>query len=129
MLARVKGYSRARIIWRVALRNALIPAVTLTGVQFTFLVGGTVLIETIFSYPASAISRSCGGPARSPPDPGTGAYLRGAVHRHQPGGGCTYSMLNPRVRPGRQEQKGQSVEHEDSKEHEGRQGFASGLCS
>jgi ABC-type dipeptide/oligopeptide/nickel transport system permease component len=51
MLARVKGYSRARIIWRVALRNALIPAVTLTGVQFTFLVGGTVLIETIFSYP------------------------------------------------------------------------------
>ncbi|MEO8040935.1 MAG: ABC transporter permease [Betaproteobacteria bacterium] len=51
MLVRAKGYSRARIIWRVALRNALIPAVTLTGVQFTFLVGGTVLIETIFSYP------------------------------------------------------------------------------
>jgi ABC-type dipeptide/oligopeptide/nickel transport system permease component len=51
ILARVKGYSRARILWRVALRNALIPAVTLTGVQFTFLVGGTVLIEYIFSYP------------------------------------------------------------------------------
>lgn len=51
MLARVKGYSRARIIWRVALRNAMIPAVTLSGVQFTFLVGGTVLIETIFGYP------------------------------------------------------------------------------
>ena len=51
VLARVKGYSRARTLWRVALRNALIPAVTLTGVQFTFLVGGTVLIEYIFSYP------------------------------------------------------------------------------
>lgn len=51
MLVRVKGYSRSRIIRAVALRNALIPAVTLTGVQFTFLVGGTVLIETIFSYP------------------------------------------------------------------------------
>ena len=51
MLVRVKGYSRGRIIRAVALRNALIPAVTLTGVQFTFLVGGTVLIETIFSYP------------------------------------------------------------------------------
>ena len=50
-LARVKGYSRRRVLWRVALRNALIPAVTLTGVQFTFLVGGTVLIEYIFSYP------------------------------------------------------------------------------
>jgi ABC-type dipeptide/oligopeptide/nickel transport system permease component len=50
-LARVKGYSRTRILWRVALRNALIPAVTLTGVQFTFLIGGTVLIEYLFSYP------------------------------------------------------------------------------
>lgn len=50
-LARVKGYSRTRILWRVALRNALIPAVTLTGVQFTFLIGGTVLVEHLFSYP------------------------------------------------------------------------------
>ena len=50
-LVRVKGYSRTRILWRVALRNALIPTVTLTGVQFSFLIGGTVLIEYIFSYP------------------------------------------------------------------------------
>jgi len=50
-LVRVKGYSQASILWRVALRNALIPTVTLTGVQFTFLVGGTVLIEYLFSYP------------------------------------------------------------------------------
>jgi ABC-type dipeptide/oligopeptide/nickel transport system permease component len=51
VLARVKGYSRTRTLWRVALRNALIPTVTLTGVQFSFLIGGTVLIEHIFSYP------------------------------------------------------------------------------
>ncbi len=51
MLARVKGFTQHRIIWRVALRNALVPTVALTGVQFTFLVGGTVLIEYIFSYP------------------------------------------------------------------------------
>jgi peptide/nickel transport system permease protein len=50
-LAQVKGYPRARILWRVALRNALIPTVTLTGVQFSFLIGGTVLVEHIFSYP------------------------------------------------------------------------------
>ncbi len=50
-LAQVKGYPRARILWRVALRNALVPTVTLTGVQFSFLIGGTVLIEHIFSYP------------------------------------------------------------------------------
>ncbi|MEJ5755919.1 ABC transporter permease, partial [Salmonella enterica] len=51
MLARVKGFSRWRIILGEALRNAAIPAVSLTGVQFTFLVGGTVLIEKIFSFP------------------------------------------------------------------------------
>jgi ABC-type dipeptide/oligopeptide/nickel transport system permease component len=51
VLARAKGYSRRRILWRVALRNALIPTVTLTGVQFSFLIGGTVLIEHLFSYP------------------------------------------------------------------------------
>ena len=51
LLARVRGFSRARIILREALQNALVPTVTLTGVQFTFLIGGTVLIERIFSYP------------------------------------------------------------------------------
>lgn len=51
VIARVKGFSRWRIIWVEALRNASIPALTLTGVQFTFLVGGTVLVEKIFSYP------------------------------------------------------------------------------
>jgi len=50
-LVQVKGYSRSRILWRVALRNALVPTVTLAGVQFSFLIGGTVLIEHIFSYP------------------------------------------------------------------------------
>ncbi len=48
---RMKGLGEARILlWR-ALRNALIPTVTLIGVQFGFLIGGTVLIETIFSWP------------------------------------------------------------------------------
>ncbi len=51
LMARVKGFSRMRIVCREALRNALVPTVTLTGVQFTFLVGGTVLVEKIFSYP------------------------------------------------------------------------------
>lgn len=51
LLAQSRGFSRGRIILREALRNALIPTLTLTGVQFTFLVGGTVLIERIFGYP------------------------------------------------------------------------------
>ena len=51
LLARVKGFSPLHVIVAEALRNAAIPTVSLTGVQFTFLVGGTVLIERIFSYP------------------------------------------------------------------------------
>lgn len=51
LIAHVKGFGRWRIILREALRNAAIPAVSLTGVQLTFLIGGTVLIEKMFSYP------------------------------------------------------------------------------
>ena len=49
-LARTHGYSEARVIWREALPNALLPTLTLVGVQFTFLIGGTVIIERLFSY-------------------------------------------------------------------------------
>jgi peptide/nickel transport system permease protein len=48
---RMKGLSDARILgWRV-LKNALIPTTTLVGVQLGFVIGGTVLIETIFAWP------------------------------------------------------------------------------
>ena len=50
-IARVKGFSRRQVLLRHALRNALSPALTLTGVQLTFLIGGTVLIERIFGLP------------------------------------------------------------------------------
>ena len=51
LLARVKGFSRPRVLLGHALPNALLPTVTLTGVHFVFLVGGTVLVELIFAYP------------------------------------------------------------------------------
>jgi ABC-type dipeptide/oligopeptide/nickel transport system permease component len=51
LLARVKGFGAARILIREALPNALLPTITVSGVHFIFLVGGTVLIELIFSYP------------------------------------------------------------------------------
>jgi peptide/nickel transport system permease protein len=49
-LARTKGYGEMRVILREALRNAALPTLTLVGVQFTFLIGGTVIIERLFSY-------------------------------------------------------------------------------
>jgi ABC-type dipeptide/oligopeptide/nickel transport system permease component len=51
LVARARGYGPWLILWREALRNALGPALTLTGVQFTFLIGGTVLIERLFGLP------------------------------------------------------------------------------
>ena len=51
LLARLKGKSTLRLILEEALRNAVGPTIALTGVQFTFLIGGTVIVERIFAYP------------------------------------------------------------------------------
>jgi ABC-type dipeptide/oligopeptide/nickel transport system permease component len=51
LLARIKGFGELRLVVREALRNAVGPTLALTGVQFTFLVGGTVIVERIFAYP------------------------------------------------------------------------------
>ncbi|CAH1656400.1 MAG: ABC transporter permease [Chelatococcus sp.] len=49
--ARAKGISETRLFIRHVLRNALIPVVTYAGLQTSALVGGTVLVETVFSWP------------------------------------------------------------------------------
>lgn len=49
-LSRTKGYGENHVILREALPNAILPTLTLVGVQFTFLIGGTVIIERLFSY-------------------------------------------------------------------------------
>lgn len=51
VLARANGLPYRRILWRHALRNALLPTTTLIGLQLGFLVGGAVLTETVFAYP------------------------------------------------------------------------------
>jgi ABC-type dipeptide/oligopeptide/nickel transport system permease component len=51
LLAKIKGHSRLRLILQEALPNAIGPTLALTGVQFTFLIGGTVIVERIFAYP------------------------------------------------------------------------------
>lgn len=49
--ARSKGVSKTGVIWRHALPNALIPVVTLSGVEFGYLLGGAVIVEQIFALP------------------------------------------------------------------------------
>jgi peptide/nickel transport system permease protein len=49
--ARAKGVSERRVISFHALRNALIPTVTVLGLQFAFMLGGVVVVEFIFAWP------------------------------------------------------------------------------
>jgi peptide/nickel transport system permease protein len=50
-VARLRGLSESRILWRHILKNAALPTITLIGVQFGFLFGGALLVEMIFGYP------------------------------------------------------------------------------
>jgi peptide/nickel transport system permease protein len=49
--ARAKGMPWRRVLWGHALRNALIPVVTIMGLQFAFLLAGTIIIENVFYLP------------------------------------------------------------------------------
>ncbi len=49
--ARAKGLSRWQTLWRHALRNALIPVLTIIGLQFSFLLAGAIIIENVFFLP------------------------------------------------------------------------------
>ena len=48
---RAKGLSRRAALWRHALRNALIPVLTIVGLQFSFLLAGGIIIENVFFLP------------------------------------------------------------------------------
>lgn len=49
--ARAKGLSRHTALWKHAVPNALIPVVTIIGLQFSFLLAGTIIIENVFNLP------------------------------------------------------------------------------
>ena len=49
--ARAKGLSAAALLWRHALRNAALPALATAGLQFGYLLAGSVIVETVFALP------------------------------------------------------------------------------
>ncbi len=49
--ARSKGLSERRVIYKHSLRNAMIPVITIIGLQFGYLLGGAVIVEIVFNYP------------------------------------------------------------------------------
>ncbi len=51
LTARSKGLEEKRVIWRHAMKNSLLPVVTVASLQFGTLIGGTVVTETVFTLP------------------------------------------------------------------------------
>jgi peptide/nickel transport system permease protein len=52
--ARAKGQTDRVVIWRHALKNAILPVITVIGIEFAFLIGGLVVTETVFNLPGVA---------------------------------------------------------------------------
>lgn len=50
-LARIKGATRTAVVWKHGVRNALLPVVTYLGINLANLIGGSVAVETVFSWP------------------------------------------------------------------------------
>lgn len=73
--ARAKGVHPARVVMKHAFRNALIPVVTLLGLEFGYLLGGAVLTETVFDWP------------------GMGTYIVNAVFQTDPVSICGGSLV------------------------------------
>lgn len=98
-VARSKGVSETKVVWVHALRNALLPTVTLVGLQLGFLVGGSVLTETIFAYPGigRAIYESV-GQLDFPVMQGAFVLLAATVVVANLLTDLTYGLLDPRVR-------------------------------
>lgn len=97
--ARAKGLSERAVVVRHALRNAMIPVVTLIGLQIGFLLGGAVVTETIFSWPG--IGRLAVGAILSSDFPmaqGTILVLAGGFIVVNLVVDLLYSLLDPRMR-------------------------------
>jgi peptide/nickel transport system permease protein len=73
--ARAKGLSSFAVVMRHAFRNALVPVVTLLGLEFGYLLGGAVLTETVFDWP------------------GMGSYVVAAVFQTDPVSICGAAMV------------------------------------
>jgi ABC-type dipeptide/oligopeptide/nickel transport system permease component len=51
--ARAKGLAENKVVWRHVTRNALIPVITVVGLELGTLLSGSIIVETVFSWPGS----------------------------------------------------------------------------
>jgi peptide/nickel transport system permease protein len=97
--ARSLGLAEWRVILKYTLRNALIPTVTIAGVQFARLLGGTVVVETIFAWPGVGLTLYEAIMSRDYPTiQASVLILAGAFVLVSLLVDLTYRLLNPRIR-------------------------------
>ncbi|MEW6522889.1 MAG: ABC transporter permease [Bacillota bacterium] len=97
--ARAKGLAERVVVFRHALKNALIPVITLLGIQFGAMLGGSVIVETVFAWPGVGRYMIAGINARDFP------VVQGAVMVVSTGfvlanllADLAYAYVNPRIR-------------------------------
>jgi peptide/nickel transport system permease protein len=99
--AYLKGLSRRTVIWRHVLRNSLLPTITVIATQTGYLIGGLVIVETLFNY--SGIGRLIFDAARTRDYPllESGVLSVGLIYMVATiVADALYSVLNPRIRYG-----------------------------
>jgi peptide/nickel transport system permease protein len=99
--AYLKGLSRRTVIWRHVLRNSLLPTITVIATQTGYLIGGLVIVETLFNY--SGIGRLIFDAARTRDYPllESGVLTVGLIYMVATiVADALYSVLNPRIRYG-----------------------------
>lgn len=97
--ARAKGLSERRVILKHALRNALIPIASLLGLYLPLLIGGSVVIETVFSWPGMGRLLYDSVLARDYPVVMTATFLFGAlVVAGNLVSDLLYAAIDPRIR-------------------------------
>lgn len=96
--ARAKGLSEWAVIVKHGLRNALIPVVTMMGLQFGFLLGGSIVVEKVFQLARLGPSaRGCRGNAGLSGSSGRSTPVFARIHPDQPAGGyplCRHQPTN-----------------------------------
>jgi peptide/nickel transport system permease protein len=101
-LARVKGVVEHHVIWRHALKNALIPVVTFAGIYFAILVTTAIVVETVFAWPGIGRLAYEGISSRDFPVIQavvlTTAVIVAVVNL---GVDCIYAIIYPRIRHAR----------------------------
>jgi peptide/nickel transport system permease protein len=97
--ARAKGLDDRRVIWGHALKNAMLPVVTVMGVQLGYLLGGSILVETVFSWPGLGLQLFRAISSRDLPLVQGGVMLVSAIFVFlNLAIDVLYAFLDPRVR-------------------------------